>query len=179
MYPTGPSREMGVLLAKKPDATAKLPIKIISPEASPPTTLAKGVWDITLTSRVGDRAEDIINAPNEFSTGLKIRLDDGHTLDFVASPELMGSGYIVYGGTYTVIHSDLDGDELIVPLMKISEGDDIELPTSGVRMILRKTSDTLLVMDVPPPKKVVPVQSSSDTKSSRAKKKNGNKNNMS
>ncbi len=117
----------GKILVHKTHAKAEYPHKTRASDIG---------WDITLIGRVDNRAEDDISEVNMFNTGLQIAPPDGYYLEMVARSSLHKNGYTLVTGT-SIIDPEYRG-ELIVPLFKFKDVDDLELPFTAVQLILRK-----------------------------------------
>lgn len=94
-------------------------------------------WTITLIGRQDNRVEDIVNEVNTFTTGLIINPPDRYHIELIADENLYKSGYMLVTGL-TVLNPS-SNSELIIPLFKFKEAEDIELPFRGVQIILRET----------------------------------------
>lgn len=113
---------------KKLNPIAELPIK------DRPSDIG---YDITLIARTDNRAEDNIHDVNMFSTGLMISPPPGYYIEVVAKNSLQRSGYMLATGI-TIVDPETADDELIVPLYKFKESQDIDLPFRAVQIVLRK-----------------------------------------
>ncbi len=91
-------------------------------------------WNITLVSRTDNRAEDETGEINYFNTGLHIKPPKGYFLELIASKALYRTGYMLTGPV--IIEPDNKG-ELIVPLYKFRDSEDIELPFVAVSLLTR------------------------------------------
>lgn len=99
-------------------------------------------WDITLVGRVDNRAEDTVGDVNMYNTGISIIPPAGYYLDLVARSSLHKHGYMLVTGT-SIIDPEYRG-EILVPLFKFREGEDLELPFRAVQIILRPACYTHL-----------------------------------
>jgi len=93
-------------------------------------------WDISLVNRTENRPEDTLNEINDFGTGLSFSPPDGYHLEIIATNSLHRHGYMLCG---PIIIDNTTRGELIVPLYKFRDIDDIELPFRAVRIIVRPT----------------------------------------
>lgn len=93
-------------------------------------------YNVTLIGRTENRAEDTINDVNEFNTGLNITPPKGYFLEVMVNSSLHKHGYTILGGS--IIINPEDTGEVIVPLFKFKDGDDLVLPFKGVQLILRQ-----------------------------------------
>ena len=91
--------------------------------------------DITLIGRVENRAEDETYHVNCFSTGLAVKPPDGYYFEMFARSSLHKHGYTLATGT-SIIDPEYRG-ELIVPLYKYQESEDLEMPFRAVQIILK------------------------------------------
>ena len=94
-------------------------------------------WDITLIARTENRAEDDSGAVNNFSTGITVSPPEGYYFEMVAQKDLHKHGYMLATGT-SIITPDTKG-EIVVPLYKYADVEDIDLPLVAVKLILRQT----------------------------------------
>ena len=93
-------------------------------------------WDVTLISRTENRVEDEVGHVNYFSTGLQLEPPKGYYFEMFARSSLHKSGYMLATGT-SIIDPGYRG-ELLVPLFKFKDGDDLELPMRSIQLILKK-----------------------------------------
>lgn len=131
----------------------KIDVQKIHPSAEFPTKekITECGWDVTLVNRTQNRVEDEIGEINEFGTGLKFCPPEGYYLEVVANNTLHRQGYTLTG---PVIIDRENHGELIVPLYKFREADDLALPFRAVRIIPRP----LLYIHLSHNKKKVPKQ---------------------
>ena len=92
-------------------------------------------WAVTLIGRAENRIEDVVGEVGYFNTGLKLTPPAHHHLEVVARPNLHKLGYEIPSGTIVLQPSSTN--ELIVPLRKVHEGQDLELPYQAVDVIIR------------------------------------------
>ena len=108
----------------------------LHPQAEVPTKDEGDVgWVITLVGRTENRAEDDFGEMNGFCTGLQLCPPDGHYLEVIALPALYKHGYNFASGT--IIIGPNNKDELVIPLMKFREANDLELPIQAVQVIVK------------------------------------------
>jgi hypothetical protein len=113
----------------------KIKVKLLHPKASYPKMEDDDVrYSVSLQTRTDNRAEDDSHAVNLFGTGLTIMPPPKHYFQMVASPTLYKHGYSLAPGCH-IIPSNTTG-ELVVPLFKFNEDEDIELPFDAVQLIL-------------------------------------------
>ncbi len=93
-------------------------------------------WEVTLISRTENRAEDETGEINDFGTGIHVTPPEGYFLEMIASRSLHRHGYMLPGPV--IIEPGARG-ELMVPLFKFRESDDISLPFGAVRLLTRPT----------------------------------------
>ncbi len=92
-------------------------------------------YDVTLISRTENRAEDDTGDVNNFHTGIAVSPPIGHYIEVIVKPSLYKHGYTLATGVL-VIDPD-DKGELIIPLHKFKEAEDLELPFRAVQLIVR------------------------------------------
>lgn len=115
----------------------KIGVKKILPNAEFPQkerTQQVG-YDITLVSRTENRAEDDIGEVNSFATGIILSPPEGYYLEIIAKNTLHKHGYSLANGVEIV--SPGNKSELIIPLFKFKDTEDINLPFQAVQMILK------------------------------------------
>lgn len=119
----------------------RYPIKAVKlhPEAELPfkENEADVGWDITVVARCDSRAEDTYQDVNTFSTGLVIKPPPGHHLEVIPNPSLWKTGYM-FASSLIIINTDDEG-ELVIPLLKYKESEDLELPFRAAMLVLRPT----------------------------------------
>ena len=116
----------------------KIYIKAVQlhPQAEVPTKDEGDVgWVITLVGRTENRAEDDFGDMNGFCTGLQLCPPEGHYLEVVALPALYKHGYNLASGS--IVIGPNNKDELVIPLMKFREANDLELPIQAVQVIVK------------------------------------------
>lgn len=113
----------------------KIKMEVLHPSATIPLQEDNDVtYTIALQTRTENRAEDDAHAVNLFGTGLSIVPPPKHYFQMIASPTLYKHGYMLAPGC-DIIPSNFSG-ELMVPLYKFNEGEDIQLPFDAVRIVL-------------------------------------------
>ena len=145
---TGRNREDGNITSSI-NKQIKLPIKLNTPHAASPVQISQGVWDITLSSKI-DNEDQSTGTIMWFSADIDIKIPDGYVLQFSADKDLLGSGYMIYGGTYTMPPIKDERSEIVLPLVRIKSVDDLDLPHAGIIMTMIKTVDALMILDMPP-----------------------------
>ena len=93
--------------------------------------------DITVVSRCDSRAEDYQQDVNTFATGLIIRPPRHYHVEIIAHPALYKAGYMLTGSP--LIINPGNNEELILPLYKYKESEDLELPFRAAIAVLRIT----------------------------------------
>ena len=89
-------------------------------------------WSLTLVKRTDNRTEDNAFEANEFQTGLEIYPPNGTVLLVLPDKHLYRQGYSLLGPMYI---KPSDRGEVIVPLLKFRESEDLELPFTALRVI--------------------------------------------
>jgi hypothetical protein len=116
----------------------KIYVKAIQlhPQAEVPTQENGDLgWVVTLVGRTENRAEDDFGDMNGFCTGLQLCPPDGYYLEVLALPALYKHGYNLASGP--IIIGPNNKDELVVPLMKFRETNDLELPIQAVQILVK------------------------------------------
>lgn len=90
------------------------------------TGSANTTFVITAVARTEDRLEDEVNQVNEFRTGLVFEVPKGRSAMIFPHPSLARQGYVF--GTSPILLDAVPGEELIIPLIKFREIDDLQLP---------------------------------------------------
>ena len=115
------------------------PIKVakLHPDAELPAkeTETDAGWDITIVSRCDSRAEDVTQDVNTFSTGLMIKPPPHYHLELIPHPSLYKTGYMLASTPIIINHETQE--ELVLPLFKYKECEDLELPFKAALVILR------------------------------------------
>jgi hypothetical protein len=123
---------------REKSGSSKVYVKVVllHPQAETPSKEEGDVgWTVTLVGRTENRAEDDFSEMNGFSTGLKLSPPEGHYLEVIALPALYKHGYNLASGS--IIIGPSNKDELIVPLMKFRECNDLELPIQAVQVVVK------------------------------------------
>jgi hypothetical protein len=117
----------------------KTVVKLILPEASFPSKeegrQSSVGFDLELVQRCDNRAEDSTHEVNTFRTGVCVSPPTGYYIELVAKNTLYKNGYFLAGGS--VIVEPWNSGEIIVPLYKYKEVDDIELPFQAVQFVIK------------------------------------------
>jgi len=110
-------------------------------------------WELPVVTRVDNRVDDVLGDVNEFGTGLALKAPKHYHLEIIEHPQLHKSGYSLVGGP-RIITPAAAGDEIIIPLMKFREGDDIELPCRVAIVVMRETQYGTTTVFAPKKEKV-------------------------
>jgi len=94
-------------------------------------------WNITIVGRCNNREEDVFGDANTFSTGLILKPPRNYHFEVIEHSSLYKTGYTLCGGT-RIIHPTNE-DELIIPLYKFKDSDDLSTPFVVATLILRET----------------------------------------
>lgn len=95
-------------------------------------------WELTIIGRDENRVEDVYNDVNVFTTGLSVIAPKGYHFEIMEHPQLFKAGYSLQGGVRVV--NPEDESEILVPLMKFKESEDLELPFRAALLVLRETN---------------------------------------
>jgi len=125
------------------------PIRVtkVHPNAEPPfkEKESDAGWDITVAARCDNRAEDVYQDINTFATGLIIKPPQHFHLEIFPHPSLYKAGYTLTG---PIVINPQNEDELIIPLLKYKEVEDLELPFRAAIMVLRSTEYAVINVGV-------------------------------
>lgn len=91
--------------------------------------------ELVLVERTENRYEDVALDINEYRTGLIINPPEGYYYEIVADPKLYRHGYFLVNSPI-VLDPNMTG-EIVVPLYKFKESDDLPLPFTACQLILR------------------------------------------
>lgn len=92
-------------------------------------------YPLTLIGRSENRIEDIVGEIGYFNTGLRITPPAGYHIEIVARNGLHKTGYEIPSGL--LVFNPSFNSEIIVPLRKFKEAEDLELPYQAVEILLR------------------------------------------
>jgi hypothetical protein len=106
----------------------------IPPERLDPDNELEVGWVVNLTERK-DTFEDQLFTPTLFTTDLIITPPPGFYLEVTAMPDLYKHNYIIPG---TRIIQPGSEEALTVPLIKIADSNDLELPFPAIRIIPKR-----------------------------------------
>lgn len=90
--------------------------------------------DIILIGRTDNRSEDDTQEINAFRTGLIVTPPDGFYVQIVPHPDLHKHGYFL--ARNPMIIQPRCQNELVIPLYKFKEAEDLALPFTAVQMIV-------------------------------------------
>jgi hypothetical protein len=94
-------------------------------------------YDITIVERCDNRTEDVTGDVNTFATGIVFTPPKHYHLEVMQHPSLWKTGYMFPGGPF-ILEPDSE-EELLIPLYKFKEAEDIELPFRAAILVLRET----------------------------------------
>lgn len=94
-------------------------------------------YEITVVGRDENRVEDIQGDVNVFTTGLIIDTPKNSHVEIIEHPQLYKAGYTLQGGL-RLYNSNTDG-ELLIPLFKFKDTEDIELPFRAALLVVRQS----------------------------------------
>jgi len=94
-------------------------------------------WELTIIGREENRVEDVFTDVNVFTTGVQVTAPKNYHLEIVEHPQLFKAGYALAGGPRIINPSDTS--EILVPLYKFKEVEDLELPFRAAVLVLRQT----------------------------------------
>jgi len=103
-------------------------------------------YEITVIERLDNRADDVYGDVNMFSTGLILNAPKHYHVEVIEHPALHKAGYMLVGGP-RIINPE-NTEELLLPLYKYKEVEDIELPFRVAVIVLRETEYCNLSADV-------------------------------
>lgn len=92
---------------------------------------------ITVVERTDNRSEDVYGDVNLFSTGLSFKAPKHYHIEILEHPDLHKTGYTLIGGPR--ILNPGDDQEVVLPLYKYKEVEDLELPFRAALIVLRQT----------------------------------------
>jgi hypothetical protein len=91
---------------------------------------------ITAVSRSENRAEDLTSEVNTFQTGLVIAPPLNYHCEIIPHPSLYKAGYMLVG---PLVIPPGSMEELVIPLYKYKDSEDLELPFMVGLMMVRST----------------------------------------
>jgi hypothetical protein len=93
-------------------------------------------YEINVSGRTDNRAEDDLQEVNNFSTGLVITPPVGLYVQIIPHPDLHKHGYSLIRNPMLIQPGNTA--ELIIPLYKFKETEDLELPFPAVQMVVHR-----------------------------------------
>lgn len=106
---------------------------------------------LTLIGRKDNRADDVLHDVNYFNTGLVFTLPQDTYILITANPALFSMGYMM--PSPMIIDSSCS-DEIMVPLYKFKDGEDLELPYDAVQFTFCKHYQNYLSLESTNPRGV-------------------------
>ena len=101
-------------------------------------------YELTIVGRDENRVEDLQGDVNVFTTGLSLNIPPNFHAEIVEHPQLYKTGYMMVGGP-RIVHPK-DDSEILIPLYKYKEAEDLELPFRAAQIIFRPTVYLNVVM---------------------------------
>lgn len=132
MEPKNPNA--GRLMNRYPIEVVKLHPEAEQPNKESPKDVG---WILTVVGRDNNRIEDVQGDANLFTTGLQLKAPAHYHLEILEHPSLYKAGYSL-AGSPRVIDPDND-EEVLLPLIKFKECDDLQLPFPAAIAVLRVT----------------------------------------
>jgi hypothetical protein len=97
-------------------------------------------YEVTVVGRDENRIEDIQGDVNVFTTGLVIAAPKNSHIEILEHPQLFKAGYSLQGGVR--LYNHVTDGELLIPLFKFKDAEDIELPFRAALLVLRASEHT-------------------------------------
>lgn len=95
-------------------------------------------WNVSAIARTDNREEDVFADVNLFSTGLILDPPKNFHIEVLEHPSLYKLGYSLLGGS-RIINPGNKTEELIIPLYKFKNVEDLALPVDICVIMLRET----------------------------------------
>lgn len=92
-------------------------------------------FELSVIGRDEGRVEDIYGDVNVFTTGISIASPKNFHAEIIEHPQLYKTGYSLVGAPRIVFPGD--GGEILIPLYKFKEAEDLELPFRAAIVIFR------------------------------------------
>lgn len=92
-------------------------------------------FEVSVIGREEGRVEDIYGDVNVFTTGISISCPKNFHAEIIEHPQLYKTGYSLVGAPRIVMPGD--GSEIVIPLYKFKEAEDLELPFRAAIVIFR------------------------------------------
>ena len=131
--------------------TNKLAVKVLRPEVELPlhTSVDDIGYDVTLLNREENRAEDVYGDVNNFLTGISLPHNQLYYYEISAKQSLHRMGYMLPSGRIMIKATN---GELVIPLYKFKDVEDIELPFAAVQIIPKAYEPTYIIGERVAPK---------------------------
>lgn len=94
-------------------------------------------YEVTIVGRDENRVEDIQGEVNVFTTGLVIETPKNAHIEILEHPQLYKAGYTLQGGVR--LYNQASDGELLIPLYKFKDVEDLELPFRAALIVVRQT----------------------------------------
>lgn len=91
--------------------------------------------ELSVIGREEGRVEDVYGDVNVFTTGLSILAPKNFHAEIIEHPQLYKTGYSLVGGPRVVFPGD--NGEILLPLYKFKEAEDLELPFRAAIIVFR------------------------------------------
>jgi hypothetical protein len=99
-------------------------------------------WIIDVVGRDNtQQVDDIQNDVREFTTGLRIKFPKHYHGEIYEHPNLWKTGYMLSGGPRILSPHDAE-EEIMIPLYKYKDGDDLALPMPVAILVMRESQYT-------------------------------------
>lgn len=92
-------------------------------------------FELSIIGRDESRVEDFYGDVNVFTTGISISAPKNFHVEIIEHPQLYKTGYSLVGAPRIVLPGD--NSEILIPLYKFKESEDIELPFRAAIVIFR------------------------------------------
>lgn len=127
--------------------TMSIPGKKLHPNAEEPFKEVHSDvgYEISVVGREDNRVEDIYGDVNVFTTGLVLRAPKNYHFELLEHPQLYKTGYSLAGAPRII--NPGDESEILLPLYKFKESEDLELPFRAAILVLRQTEYALIRLE--------------------------------
>lgn len=144
-------------MSRQPHTPATLPITIGIAKLTPIAVFPRKPKDnspyysLAIVGRTDGRPEDTAHRVENFSTNLAFSIPADYYVEITASEHLQVQGYFLAQGTITLGPGDTE--ELIIPLYKYAETQDLELPSEILQFVVKKQTPAYcsLLKGIPAP----------------------------
>ncbi len=102
-------------------------------------------YSLTVVGRDGNRVEDVYGDVNVFTTGVSLDVPINFHAEIIEHPQLYKAGYMLVGGPRIINFGD--NSEILIPLYKFKETEDLELPFRAVTVVFRPTVYFSVIFD--------------------------------